>query len=87
VNASALESYLSGLDPAAAPLVTALDATIRRAHPNFDVAVKTARLTDLPRETAPLAASESPYNCSALLKGHVRIGRLAPSAAIGGEET
>ena len=37
---SALETYLVGVDPAAAPLVVALDEAVRKAHPGFDVAIK-----------------------------------------------
>lgn len=37
---SALETYLADVDPAAAPAVRALDAAIRAAHPDFDVAIK-----------------------------------------------
>lgn len=37
---SALQTYLAGVDAAAAPLVVALDEVVRRAHPGFDVAVK-----------------------------------------------
>ncbi len=37
---SALEVYLTGVDPAAAPLVVALDEAVRLAHPAFDVAIK-----------------------------------------------
>src|SRR5664280_2395124 len=37
---AALETYLGGVDPAATPLVLALDGVIREAHPDFDVAVK-----------------------------------------------
>lgn len=37
---SPLNSYLAGIDPAAAPLVTALDQAIRSAQPDLDVAVK-----------------------------------------------
>lgn len=40
MNGSALETYLAGIDPTAAPLVIALDEAIRTAHPDFDVAVK-----------------------------------------------
>ena len=40
VNSPALQTYLAGIDPAAEPLVTALDEAIRTAHPEFDVAVK-----------------------------------------------
>jgi hypothetical protein len=35
-----LDAYLVRVDPAAAPLVIDLDKAIRKAHPNFDVAVK-----------------------------------------------
>ena len=37
---AALETYLSGVDPAAAPIVVALDGIIREVHPGFDVAIK-----------------------------------------------
>lgn len=37
---SALETYLTGIDPEAAPLVVALDDAVRAAHPGFSVAVK-----------------------------------------------
>ena len=37
---AALETYLGGVDPAAAPLVVALDGVVREAHPGFDVAIK-----------------------------------------------
>jgi hypothetical protein len=40
VASSALETYLAGVDPAAAPLVVALDAAVRRAHPELDATVK-----------------------------------------------
>ena len=40
MNGSALDTYLAGVDPAAAPLVVALDEAIRKAHPGFDVAIK-----------------------------------------------
>ncbi|HEY8680250.1 MAG TPA: DUF1801 domain-containing protein [Candidatus Dormibacteraeota bacterium] len=36
---SALETYLAGVDPAAAPLVVALDAAVRSAHPGLDATV------------------------------------------------
>jgi hypothetical protein len=35
-----LGTYLAGVDPAAGPLVVALDEAIRDAHPGFDVAIK-----------------------------------------------
>jgi hypothetical protein len=35
-----LGAYLAGVDPAAGPLVVALDEAIRDAHPGFDVAIK-----------------------------------------------
>jgi hypothetical protein len=38
--ASALDTYLSGVDPAAQPLVVALDQAVRKARPDFDVAIK-----------------------------------------------
>src|SRR5207237_7919172 len=34
------ETYLAGVDAAAAPLVRTLDAAIRTAYPDFDVAIK-----------------------------------------------
>jgi hypothetical protein len=37
---AALQSYLAGLDPLAAPVVLALDAAIHTAQPDLDVAVK-----------------------------------------------
>lgn len=37
---SVLDTYLAGVDPAAAPLVIALDDAVRKAHPDFDVAIK-----------------------------------------------
>ncbi|MBM2812130.1 MAG: hypothetical protein HW416_2889 [Chloroflexi bacterium] len=40
MKSSALESYLAGLDAAAAPVVVALDEAIRTAHADFDVAIK-----------------------------------------------
>jgi hypothetical protein len=40
VASSALETYLAGVDPAAAPLVVALDAAVRSAHPELDATVK-----------------------------------------------
>jgi hypothetical protein len=33
-------TYLAGVDPAAGPLVVALDEAIRDAHPGFDVGIK-----------------------------------------------
>ena len=36
----ALEEYLAGVDPAAKPLIVALDKAVRTAHPGFDVAIK-----------------------------------------------
>ncbi|MFO0745413.1 MAG: DUF1801 domain-containing protein [Myxococcota bacterium] len=38
--ASPLNAYLAAIDAASAPLVVALDAAVRAAHPGFDVAVK-----------------------------------------------
>jgi hypothetical protein len=35
-----LETYLAGIAPAAAPTVTSLDAAVRRAAPDLDVAIK-----------------------------------------------
>jgi hypothetical protein len=40
VNSSALETYVAGVDASAQPLVLALDQAVRRAHPDFDVAIK-----------------------------------------------
>lgn len=40
VKRSALDTYLVGVEALAAPLVVALDETIRSAHPDFDAAVK-----------------------------------------------
>jgi hypothetical protein len=40
VASSALETYLAGVDSAAAPLVVALDAAVRSAHPELDATVK-----------------------------------------------
>jgi hypothetical protein len=40
VNGSALQAYLAGIEPRAAPLVIALDAAVRKAHPDFEVAIK-----------------------------------------------
>ena len=37
---SVLDTYLAGVDPAAAPLVVALDEAVRAAQPDLDVAVK-----------------------------------------------
>jgi hypothetical protein len=37
---AALETYLGGVDPAAASVIVALDGIIREAHPGFDVAIK-----------------------------------------------
>jgi hypothetical protein len=37
---SALETYLAGVDAAAAPLVVALDRAVRKANPGFDVTIK-----------------------------------------------
>jgi hypothetical protein len=34
------DTYLAGVDAAAAPLVVALDEAVRKAHPAFDVAIK-----------------------------------------------
>jgi hypothetical protein len=44
VDSSALETYIGGVD-VAVPLVVALDAAIRKAHPEFDVAIKYRILT------------------------------------------
>jgi hypothetical protein len=40
VNDSALGTYLVGVDPTTVPLVVALDEAVRKAHPDFDVAIK-----------------------------------------------
>ena len=40
MSSPALASYLRGADPAAAPLLTSLDETLRTACPDFDVAIK-----------------------------------------------
>jgi hypothetical protein len=40
VQSSAFETYLAGVDARATPLVVALDDAIRRAHADFDVAIK-----------------------------------------------
>jgi hypothetical protein len=40
VSSSALETYLAGVSPAAAPLVVALDEAVRKAQPDLDVAIK-----------------------------------------------
>jgi hypothetical protein len=40
MNSSALEAYLAGVDAPAAPIVVALDKAIRKAYPDFDVAIK-----------------------------------------------
>ena len=40
MTSSTLDDYLGGVDPAARPLVVALDEAIRAAHPGFDVAIK-----------------------------------------------
>jgi hypothetical protein len=45
LDSAALESYLAGVDAAAAPLVVVLDDAVRKAHPNFDVAIKYRILT------------------------------------------
>ena len=37
---TALDDYLAGLDPIAVPVVRALDLAVRKAHPDFDVAIK-----------------------------------------------
>jgi hypothetical protein len=39
-GSEALHSYLAGVDQRAKPLVIDLDDAIRKAHPDFDVAVK-----------------------------------------------
>ena len=40
MNNSALEAYLAGVDAPAAPMVVALDKAVRKAYPDFDVAIK-----------------------------------------------
>jgi hypothetical protein len=40
VSGFAFDTYLSGVDGAAAPLVVALDDAVRKAYPDFDVAIK-----------------------------------------------
>ena len=40
MSSPALDTYLEGADPAAAPLLTSLDETLRTACPEFDVAIK-----------------------------------------------
>jgi len=40
MSSSALETYLTGVEPAAAPLVLALDDVLRKANPNFDVEIR-----------------------------------------------
>jgi hypothetical protein len=40
MNNSALEAYLAGVDAPAAPIVVALAKAVRKAHPDFDVAIK-----------------------------------------------
>lgn len=40
MNSPALQAYVAGIDPTAAPLVIALDEAIRAAHPDLDVAIK-----------------------------------------------
>src|SRR4030081_1922761 len=40
MNTSALEIYLAGVDPAAAPLGVALNKPIRKATPGFHLAIK-----------------------------------------------
>jgi hypothetical protein len=40
MKTSALETYLAGVDPPAAPLVLALDKAVRKVHPDFDAAIK-----------------------------------------------
>jgi hypothetical protein len=45
MNSSAFEAYLAGVDAPAAPLVVALDKAVRKAYPDFDVAIKYKILT------------------------------------------
>ena len=40
MNVSPVSDYLAGVAPSAAPVVVALDRAIRRACPEFDVAIK-----------------------------------------------
>lgn len=40
MSASPLDDYVAGVAPEAAPLVRSLDAAVRAAHADFDVAVK-----------------------------------------------
>jgi hypothetical protein len=40
MSSEALEAYLKGVDPRAKPLVIDLDEAIRKARPDFDVAIK-----------------------------------------------
>jgi hypothetical protein len=40
VNNPAVQTYLAGVAPAAVPLVTALDAVVRKVRPDLDVAIK-----------------------------------------------
>jgi hypothetical protein len=40
MNSSAFETYLAGVDPAAAPLTSALHEAVWKAHPSLDVAIK-----------------------------------------------
>jgi hypothetical protein len=40
MSSSALETNLTGVEPAAAPLVLALDDVLRKANPNFDVEIR-----------------------------------------------
>ena len=45
VSSTALQSYLADIDPAAAPMVIALDDAIQTAQPGLDVAIKYRILT------------------------------------------
>ena len=40
MSSPALEAYVAAIDPAAAPLVVALDEAVMAAHPEFEVAIK-----------------------------------------------
>jgi hypothetical protein len=45
MSSGALQSYLGGIDPVAAPVVIALDDAIRAAAPDLDVAIRYRILT------------------------------------------
>ena len=40
MHSSPLDTYLAGVDPKAVPHVVALDEAVRKAHPEFHVAIK-----------------------------------------------